>query len=43
MRNNPYGIILKEEPKKQHLSTVPKSCSISIYEYQESASEISLT
>ena len=24
MRKNPYGRILKEESKEQHLSTVPK-------------------
>ena len=27
MRKNSYGKILKEEPKKQYLSNVPKSCS----------------
>ena len=27
MRKNSYGIILKEEPKEQHLSAVPKSCT----------------
>ena len=27
MRKNPHDKILKKEPKKQHLSTVPKSCS----------------
>ena len=27
MRKNPYGKILKWEPKEQYLSTVPKSCS----------------
>ena len=27
MRKNQHGKILKEEPKKQHLSTVLKSCS----------------
>ena len=27
MRKNSYGRILKEEPKEQHLSIVPKSCS----------------
>ena len=26
MRKNPHDRILKEEPKEQHLSTVPKSC-----------------
>ena len=26
MRKNLHDIILKEEPKKQHLSTVPKPC-----------------
>ena len=26
MRKNPHGIILKEEPKEQYLSTVPKFC-----------------
>ena len=31
---NPHSRILKEEPKEQHLSTVPKSCSyIYIYIY----------
>ena len=33
MRKNPHGRILKVKPKKQHLSTVPKSCSIYIYIY----------
>ena len=28
MKKNPHGRILKEEPKEQHLSTVPKSCHI---------------
>ena len=28
MRKNPHDIISKGEPKEQHLSTVPKSCSI---------------
>ena len=28
MRKNPHYKILKEESKEQHLSTVPKSCSI---------------
>ena len=28
MRKNSHGRILKGEPKEQHLSTVPKSCSI---------------
>ena len=27
MRKNSYGIILKEEPKEQHLNAVPKSCT----------------
>ena len=27
MRENPHDRILKNEPKKQHISTVPKSCS----------------
>ena len=27
MRKNLHDRILKEEPKEQHLSTVPKSCS----------------
>jgi len=27
MKKNPHGRILKREPKEQHLSTVPKSCS----------------
>ena len=31
MRKNPRDKILKNEPKKQHLSTVPKSCYIYIY------------
>ena len=26
MRKNPHGIILKDEPKEQYLSTVPKFC-----------------
>ena len=30
MRKNLYGEILKKEPKKQHPSTVPTSCSIFI-------------
>ena len=28
MRKNPHDRILKEKSKEQHLSTVPKSCSI---------------
>ena len=28
MRKNPHSKILKEEFKKQHLITVPKSCPI---------------
>ena len=28
MNKNPHGRILKEEPKEQHLSTVPKFCHI---------------
>ena len=31
MSKNPHGRILKGEPKKQHLSTVPKFCPIYIY------------
>ena len=31
MRRNPHGRILKGKPKKQHLSTIPKSCSYCIY------------
>jgi len=27
MRKNPHSRILREEPEKQHLSIVPKSCS----------------
>ena len=27
MRKYSHGRILKEEPKEQHVSTVPKSCS----------------
>ena len=30
MRKKPHGRILREEPKKQHLNTVPKSCSFLI-------------
>ena len=30
MRKNLHGSILKNEPKEQHLSTVPKSCFILI-------------
>ena len=30
MRKNPHGKILKEEPKEQHLNTVPKCCPIII-------------
>ena len=30
MRKNSHDRILKGEPKKQHLSTIPKSCSIYI-------------
>ena len=33
MRKNPHGKILKEEPKKQNLSTVPKSWYIYVYIY----------
>ena len=29
MRKKPHDRILREEPKKQHLNTVPKSCSSS--------------
>ena len=28
MGKNPYGGILKEKPKEQHLSTVPKLCPL---------------
>ena len=28
MRKNPYGRILRGEPKEQHLSIVPTSCPI---------------
>ena len=27
MRKNLYGRIIREQPKEQHLNTVPKSCS----------------
>ena len=30
MRKKPHGRILRGEPKEQHLSSVPKSCSSSI-------------
>ena len=30
MRKNLYGRILKEKPKKQYISTIPKSCSFII-------------
>ena len=33
MRKNPHSIILKGEPKEQHLSTVLKSCSLFYYTY----------
>ena len=33
MIKNPHGRISKGEPKEQHLSTVPKSLSLSIYIY----------
>ena len=33
MSKNPHRRILKCEPKKQHLSTVPKFCPIYIYIY----------
>ena len=33
MSKNPHDRILKGEPKKQHLSTVPKYCPIYIYIY----------
>ena len=29
MRKKPHDRILREEPKEQHLSIVPKSCSTS--------------
>ena len=28
MRKKPYGRILRREPKEQHLSTIPKFCSM---------------
>ena len=31
MKRNPHYRILKSEPKKQHLSTISKSCSYSIH------------
>ena len=34
MRKIPHGRILKAEPKKQHLSTVPKFCSQSNTKYE---------
>ena len=38
MNKNPHDRILKEEPKEQHLSIVPKSCHIlkCVCEYVES-------
>ena len=30
MRKSPHGKILREEPKEQHLITIPKSCSLHI-------------
>ena len=33
MRKNPYDRILREEPKKHLLSSVPKSCPLYIYIY----------
>ena len=32
MKKNPHDRILKEEPKEQHLSTVPKYCSFFIFQ-----------
>ena len=34
MRKKSHGRILRKEPKKQHLNTVPKSCSISYEPYK---------
>ena len=31
MKKNPHDKILKGKPKKQHLSTIPKSCSMINY------------
>ena len=31
MRKNPHGRILRGELKKQHLNTVPKSCSFILF------------
>ena len=33
MRKNPHDKILKREPKKQHISTIPKSWCVYIYIY----------
>ena len=40
MKKNPYDKILRDEPKKQYLSTVPKSCYIYIYIYILNSSSI---
>ena len=35
MRKNPHSRILKNEPKKQHLNIVPKSCPILIIHFKK--------
>ena len=41
MKKNPYGRILKWEPKEQHLITVPKSFSFLFYFFPSPSSSLS--
>ena len=43
IRKYPHDRILKEEPKEQRLSTVPKSCSLCICQPERNKRELGLT